>query len=67
MAALDVYVQIGMQLDSNTLATDVIPALWGLALGPLLNLEQVCSSLSSHRTVSDRIVSIFHENDQDAV
>lgn len=45
MAALDVYVQIGMQLDSNTLATDVIPALWGLALGPLLNLEQVCDSL----------------------
>ena len=40
MAALRVFRQVGEVADSDYLATDVLPTLWSMALGPLLSLAQ---------------------------
>jgi SCY1-like protein 2 len=40
MAALRVFQQVGEVADSDFLAMDVLPILWSMSLGPLLNLQQ---------------------------
>ncbi|KAK3720372.1 Protein kinase domain-containing protein ppk32 [Vermiconidia calcicola] len=40
MAALRVFKQVGEIADSDFLAMEVLPVLWSMSLGPLLNLEQ---------------------------
>jgi hypothetical protein len=41
MAALNVFRQVGRLADSDFLAMEVLPIVWSMSLGPLLNLEQV--------------------------
>ena len=41
MAALNVIRQVGGVVDCDFVATDILPLLWSMALGPLLNLQQV--------------------------
>lgn len=41
MAALEVFKEAGKVCDREILATEIIPILWNMSLGPLLNLEQV--------------------------
>ncbi|KAF3917110.1 hypothetical protein ABW20_dc0105287 [Dactylellina cionopaga] len=55
MAALELYMQIGSLVDTNTLAIEVIPALWGLSLGPLLNLQQFRSFMTTIKKLSNAV------------
>ena len=55
MAALRVFKQVGEVVDSEYLATDVLPTLWTLSLGPLLNLLQFKAFMALIKKLSDRI------------
>ncbi|KAK6542062.1 hypothetical protein TWF694_007833 [Orbilia ellipsospora] len=55
IAALELYMQIGASVDSNTLAVEVIPALWGLALGPLLNIQQFKQFMTTIKQLSNKV------------
>ncbi|EPS42849.1 hypothetical protein H072_3110 [Dactylellina haptotyla CBS 200.50] len=55
MAALELYMQIGSLVDSTTLALEVIPALWGLALGPLLNMQQFKTFMTTIKQLSNKV------------
>jgi len=41
MAALNVYEKIGKQLGHDIVASEILPSLWPMTVGVLLNLEQV--------------------------
>jgi len=41
LAALAVYAEMGTKLGHDVVATDVIPALWPMTVGVLLNMDQV--------------------------
>jgi len=41
LAALDVYAAMGKQLGHDVVASDILPSLWPMTVGVLLNLEQV--------------------------
>ena len=55
MATLDVFTEIGKIVEGDYLATDVLPILWGLSLGPLLNLQQFQAFMSLIRSLSTRV------------
>ncbi|KAK6511811.1 hypothetical protein TWF481_000717 [Arthrobotrys musiformis] len=55
IAALDLYMQIGSLVDTSTLATEVIPSLWALSLGPLLNLQQFQQFMSTIKQLSNKV------------
>lgn len=57
MASLAVFKQIGIIADADFLATDVLPILWGFALGPLLNMNQFQQYMDLIKTTSSRIES----------
>lgn len=59
MAALDVFKAISNQVDSDYLAMDVLPVLWQLSLGPLLNLPQFQAYMMLIKSMSARV-----ENEQ---
>ncbi|KAI4174727.1 MAG: hypothetical protein LQ343_002098 [Gyalolechia ehrenbergii] len=59
MAALAVFNQIGKMADTDFLAIECLPILWGFALGPLLNLPQFQEYMASIKALSARI-----ENEQ---
>ncbi len=56
MAALEVFKEVGKIADSDFLATDVLPILWTLALGPLLNLPQFQAFMTLINTYTNRII-----------
>jgi SCY1-like protein 2 len=41
LAALAVYAEMGKRLGHDVIATDILPALWPMTVGVLLNMEQV--------------------------
>lgn len=47
MAALEVFKEAGKVCDREVLATEIIPILWNMSLGPLLNLDQVSVHLKN--------------------
>ncbi|KAK6335194.1 hypothetical protein TWF718_010630 [Orbilia javanica] len=55
IAALDLYMQIGLLVDTSTLATEVIPSLWALSLGPLLNLQQFQQFMTTIKQLSNKV------------
>lgn len=55
MAALRVFKQVGEVADSDYLATDVLPTLWTMSLGPLLNLPQFQTFMTLIEKLSARI------------
>ena len=55
MAALDVFSQVGKMVDTDFLATDVVPILWSFSLGPLLDLAQFRSFMDLIKSLSARI------------
>ncbi|KIW06962.1 uncharacterized protein PV09_02621 [Verruconis gallopava] len=57
MAALDVFKEIGKIADSDFLAMDVLPILWNMSLGPLLNLQQFQAFMALIKSLSSRIES----------
>jgi SCY1-like protein 2 len=55
MAALKVFRQVGEVADTDFLAMDVLPVLWSMSLGPLLNLQQFQSFMSLIKNLGGRI------------
>ena len=55
MAALKVLRQIGVLVDADFLAMEVLPILWSFSLGPLLNLVQFQSYMEVIRQFSKKI------------
>lgn len=53
MAALEVFKEAGKVCDREILATEFIPILWNMSLGPLLNLEQVSVHLKDRQPASN--------------
>lgn len=41
LAALAVYAEMGKRLGHDIIASDILPALWPMTTGVLLNMEQV--------------------------
>lgn len=55
MAALRVFRQVGEVADTDYLAMDVLPVLWSMSLGPLLNLQQFQAFMNLIKSLSSRI------------
>lgn len=55
MAALEVFKEVGKLCDREIIATEVLPILWTMALGPLLNLQQFQGFMNAIKTLSSRI------------
>lgn len=55
MAALRVFRQVGDVADSDFLAMDVLPTLWSMSLGPLLDLQQFQAFMTLIKRLSERI------------
>ncbi|EMD01004.1 hypothetical protein BAUCODRAFT_41841, partial [Baudoinia panamericana UAMH 10762] len=55
MAALRVFRQVGQVADSDYLAMDVLPTLWSMSLGPLLNLQQFQAFMSLIKNLGGKI------------
>ncbi|KAK5168060.1 Protein kinase domain-containing protein ppk32 [Saxophila tyrrhenica] len=55
MAALKVFRQLGDIVDTDFLAMDVLPTLWSMSLGPLLNLDQFQEFMTLIKGLGGRI------------
>lgn len=55
MASLRVFKQVGEVADSDFLAMDVLPTLWAMSLGPLLNLQQFQAFMTLIKKLGGRI------------
>ena len=55
MAALKVFRQVGEVADTDFLAMDILPTLWSMSLGPLLNLVQFQEFMALIKSLSGRI------------
>ena len=55
MAALAVFKQVGKVADADFLALEVLPCLWSLTLGPLLNLGQFQDFMQLIKSISTKI------------
>ena len=57
IAALNVLRQVGGVVDADFVAMDVLPVLWNMSLGPLLNLQQFQSFMELIKSLSARVES----------
>ncbi|KAI9827533.1 MAG: hypothetical protein M1832_004883 [Thelocarpon impressellum] len=55
MACLNVLRQVGLIVDCEYVATEVLPILWTMGLGPLLNLQQFQSFMELIKLLSNRV------------
>lgn len=55
MAALRVFRQVGEVADSDFLAMEVLPILWNMSLGPLLDLQQFQAFMTLIKTMGGKI------------
>lgn len=55
MAALSVFRQVGTVADTDFLALEVLPLLWGFSLGPLLDLRQFEQFMALIKNISHKI------------
>lgn len=55
MAALNVCRIVGQVADAEFVAMDILPALWHMSLGPLLNLEQFRQFMDLIKSLSARV------------
>ncbi|KAI8723931.1 Protein kinase domain-containing protein [Fusarium sp. LHS14.1] len=55
IAALDVLRIVGGVADADFVAMDLLPILWSMSLGPLLNLKQFQSFMELIKTLSRRV------------
>lgn len=55
VAALKVFRQVGEVADSDFLAMEVLPILWSMSLGPLLNLQQFQAFIALIKSLGSRI------------
>ena len=57
MAALNVLRQIGGVAEAEFVALDLLPVLWSMSLGPLLDLQQFQAFQDLIRSLSSRVES----------
>lgn len=55
MATLSVQEAMGVKVDREAVATLILPQLWGMSMGPLLNIEQYQRFMSVIRKLGDRV------------
>ncbi|KAF3054974.1 Protein kinase domain-containing protein ppk32 [Daldinia childiae] len=55
MAALDVLRVVGDNADADFVAMDILPILWSMSLGPLLNLKQFRSFMDLIKSLSRKV------------
>jgi SCY1-like protein 2 len=55
MAALNVLQVVGKVADADFVAMEIIPALWSMSLGPLLDLKQFQAFMELIKTLSSRV------------
>lgn len=55
MATLNVQEAMGLKVDREAVATLVLPQLWAMSMGPLLNLDQFQRFMSVIRKLGDRV------------
>ncbi|KAJ2916876.1 hypothetical protein MD484_g3584, partial [Candolleomyces efflorescens] len=55
MATLSVQEAMGQKVDREAVATLVLPQLWGMSMGPLLNVAQFQQFMSVIKTLGDRV------------
>ncbi|KAH8808466.1 hypothetical protein F5884DRAFT_675112 [Xylogone sp. PMI_703] len=55
LAALNVLRQVGGIADSDFVATEILPLLWAMSLGPLLDLKQFHSFMDLIKILSTRV------------
>jgi SCY1-like protein 2 len=55
IAALNVCRVVGKAADADFVAMDILPALWNMSLGPLLNLEQFRQFMDLVKSLSARV------------
>ncbi len=55
MAALNVLRQVGTIADADFIAMDILPVLWSMGLGPLLNLQQFHSFMDLIKSLSSKV------------
>lgn len=55
MSALRVFRQIGDVVDTDYLAMEILPVLWSMSLGPLLNLQQFQGFMTLIKRLGERI------------
>lgn len=55
MAALNVLRQVGSVADTDFVAMDLLPVLWSMSLGPLLDLKQFQTFMELIRILSTRV------------
>jgi SCY1-like protein 2 len=57
VAALNVLRQVGTMADTEFVAMDILPVLWSMSLGPLLDLKQFQSFMELIKNLSTRVES----------
>jgi SCY1-like protein 2 len=57
IAALNVLRQVGGIADADFVAMDILPVLWSMSLGPLLNLQQFQAFMELIKSLSARVES----------
>ncbi|KAG8715536.1 hypothetical protein FRC11_003287 [Ceratobasidium sp. 423] len=55
LATLDVHERMGMKVDREAVATLVLPQLWAMSVGPLLNISQFQRFMQVIKSLSERI------------
>ncbi|CAE7144266.1 unnamed protein product [Rhizoctonia solani] len=55
LATLDVHERMGMKVDREAVATLVLPQLWAMSVGPLLNITQFQRFMVVIKSLSERI------------
>ncbi|KAI8327836.1 hypothetical protein BD560DRAFT_417650, partial [Blakeslea trispora] len=55
LATLAVYDEVGKIADKEIIATEILPQLWRMSFGPLLNLEQFQKFIKTIRDLTDRV------------
>ncbi|KAI7859992.1 hypothetical protein BDC45DRAFT_166554 [Circinella umbellata] len=55
LSTLAVYDELGKHLDKEIIATEILPQLWRMSFGPLLNLEQFRKFMKTIRELTTRV------------
>ncbi|KZV84068.1 kinase-like protein [Exidia glandulosa HHB12029] len=55
LATLDLQEAMGLKVDREAVATLVLPQLWAMSIGPLLNLDQFSRFMRVIRTLGERV------------
>jgi SCY1-like protein 2 len=61
LAALAAYAEMGKRLGHEVIASDILPALWPMTVGVLLNLEQVNKSTMPANVKFNRLLNVIRE------